>query len=212
MVNVPAGHITLRDDRLKKIWTADIVSFSLATTPVTQKLYQDIMDCNPSTFRGDALPVESVSWQEAIQFCNALSLSEGLSPFYSENGTAIYNAANSGYRLPTEAEWQYACQAGTSEIRYGGINQICWYRHNSEGRPHEVGQKTPNAWGLYDMLGNVWEWCTDLYDTEVYGTYRILRGGGWADEPRGCIASNRRRSHPTAFRMDDLGFRVARSF
>ena len=115
-----------------------------------------------------------------------------------------------GYRLPTEAEWEYACRAGTTGARYGRLDEIAWYRGNSHERVHEVGGKQPNAWGLYDMLGNVWEWCWDRYDAEAYGTYRVLRGGGWFDERWGCRASVRRRSHPT-FRIDDVGFRIARS-
>ncbi len=86
---------------------------------------------------------------------------------------------------------------------------IAWYRGNSDGRPHEVGGKQPNAWGLHDPLGNVWEWCWDLYDREVYGTYRVLRGAGWFDEHWSCRAFVRRRSHPT-YRIDDVGFRIAR--
>jgi len=76
---------------------------------------------------------------------------------------------------------------------------------------HDVGMKAPNAWGLYDMLGNVWEWCSDIYDETVYDSYLIFRGGGWFDEARGCLATNRRRSHPTSFKIDDLGFRIARN-
>jgi sulfatase modifying factor 1 len=89
------------------------------------------------------------------------------------------------------------------------LDAIAWYRDNSDGRPHEVGGKQPNARGLHDTLGNVWEWCWDLYDPEVYGTYRLLRGGGWFDEHWSCRTSVRRRSHP-AYRIDDVGFRIAR--
>jgi formylglycine-generating enzyme required for sulfatase activity len=120
------------------------------------------------------------------------------------------NLGADGYRLPTEAEWQYACKAGTTGYRYGELDEIAWYEENSEGGVHEVGKKGPNAWGLHDMLGNVWEWCWDLYDEEVYGSYRVFRGGSWAEEDRGCGATCRRRSHPT-FGIDDLGFRLARS-
>lgn len=121
-----------------------------------------------------------------------------------------YEWAADGYRLPTDAEWQYACKAGTSGYRYGQIDDIAWYADNSDGRIHDVGGKAPNPWGLFDMLGNVWEWCWDLYDEDMYGSYRILRGGGWAESERGCGATVRRRSHPT-FTIDDLGFRLARS-
>lgn len=96
------------------------------------------------------------------------------------------------------------------DLRYDETDEISWYAENSGGRPHEVGRKAPNAWGLHDMLGNVWEWCFDQYDPKVYGSYRVVRGGGCADTERGCLATNRRRSHPT-FAIDDLGFRVARS-
>lgn len=112
--------------------------------------------------------------------------------------------------MPTEAEWEHACRAGTAGPRYGELDEIGWYRGNSHERIHEVGGKRPNSWGLYDMLGNVWDWCWDVYDAEVYGAYRVLRGGGWFDEHWSCRASARRRSHPT-FQVDDVGFRVARS-
>jgi formylglycine-generating enzyme required for sulfatase activity len=154
-----------------------------------------------------------VSWLDAVRFCNKLSRSVGLNDCYrfDEDGTEISLVPGSnGYRLPTEAEWEYACRAGTNGPRYGDLSDIAWYRENSGARPHEVGLKQPNAWGLYDTLGNVWEWCADQYDPQVYGSYRVFRGGGWADAERGCLATNRRRSHPT-FAIDDLGFRVARS-
>ncbi|MGW2988037.1 formylglycine-generating enzyme family protein [Streptomyces goshikiensis] len=105
---------------------------------------------------------------------------------------------------------EHACRAGTTGPRYGDLDEIGWYRGNSHEHIHEVGGKRPNSWGLYDMLGNVWDWCWDVYDAEVYGAYRVLRGGGWFDEHWSCRASARRRSHPT-FQVDDVGFRVARS-
>lgn len=126
-------------------------------------------------------------------------------------GNIICDLKVNGYRLPLEGEWEYACKAGTSGARYGELEEIAWYKGNSQGGTHEVGTKSPNAWGLYDMLGNVWEWCSDIYDEEVYGSYRIFRGGGWCDQERGCLATNRRRSHPVSFKIDDLGFRLARS-
>jgi formylglycine-generating enzyme len=119
------------------------------------------------------------------------------------------DTSTNGYRLPTEAEWEHAWRAGTTGPRYGSLDAIAWYRHNSDERPHDVGGKQSNAWGLHDTLGNVWEWCWDLYDPDVYGTYRVLRGGGWFDEHWSCRASVRRRSHPT-YRIDDVGFRIAR--
>jgi len=148
-----------------------------------------------------------------VSFCNLLSRQSGLQECYkvSDDGEGVVcDWEADGYRLPTEAEWQYGCKAGTGGYRYGELDEIAWYEENSGGMAHEVGKKLPNAWGLYDMLGNVWEWCWDIYDVNVYGSYRLFRGGSWAEEERGCGATCRRRSHPT-FRIDDLGFRLARS-
>ncbi|MCM3735236.1 formylglycine-generating enzyme family protein [Bacillus cytotoxicus] len=211
MVQIPKGEIELRDDRIKSKWKAEIRPFLLARYPVTMGLYYAIT--NRSSFDGDLRPVVNISWHDAISFCNLISQKTGLKECYSiskDGNNIICDWEADGYRLPTEAEWQYACKAGTTGYRYGELDQIAWYNENSGGKTQEVGRKEPNAWGLYDMLGNVWEWCWDLYDEQVYGSYRIFRGGSWAEEARGCGASCRRRSHPT-FRIDDLGFRLARS-
>ena len=213
MVTIPRGEIVLRDDRIKRKWKVEIQPFLLANYLVTQDLYYAITGKAPFTFKGDQKPVENVSWSDAVYFCNLLSKKEGLKECYSigSNGEDImYDREADGYRLPTEAEWEYACRAGTTEVRYGEIDKIAWYNENSGGKTHDVGKKEPNAWGLHDMLGNVWEWCWDVYDEKVYGSYRIFRGGGWSDPARGCLASNRRRSHPT-FCIDDLGLRLAKS-
>jgi formylglycine-generating enzyme required for sulfatase activity len=214
MVEIPGGEIELRDDRTKKKWNVKIEPFLLSRFPVTQGLYYEILKESPAAFKGNWLPVESVTWKDAVNFCNSLSIKSGLKPCYFFNGdseevTSDLNA--DGYRLPTEAEWEYACKAGTTEIRYGDLDLIAWYRDNSENMTHDVGMKDPNSWELYDMLGNVWEWCSDIYDEPVYGSYRIFRGGGWHDDARGCMATNRRRSHPSSFKIDDLGFRIARN-
>ncbi|MFE5858346.1 formylglycine-generating enzyme family protein [Streptomyces sp. NPDC056500] len=213
MVAVPGGSVELRDDRLGTCWRSDVSPFLLGRYPMTVELHGAVMDMDLRPGAGDQSPVTEVSWLDAIEFCNRLSIRSGLDPVYSSDPTsgevtAIGSA--DGYRLPTEAEWQYACKAGTRGYRYGEIDDIAWYADNSAGRTHEVGAKAPNDFGLYDMLGNVWEWCWDLYDSEIYGSYRIFRGGGWAESARGCGASVRRRSHPS-FAIDDLGFRVARS-
>lgn len=214
MVKIPKGVIEMRDDRVKKVWKVQINPFLLSRVPVTQDLYFTIMNASPGTFTGNNLPVETVAWKDAAAFCNRLSELAGFTLCYgfNSNGDEITFDLNAdGYRLPTEAEWQYACQAGTSKIRYGELDKIAWYKENSNNETQPVGRKEPNEWGLYDMLGNVWEWCSDVYDETVYGAYRVFRGGGWCDEERGVMATTRRRSHPTLFKIDDLGFRIARN-
>jgi formylglycine-generating enzyme len=210
MIAIPAGRVTLSDRRTQSSWSVELAPYRLAALPVTQALYCRITGQRPGTTL-DQLPMVGVSWLDALRFCNALSRHEGLVCAYQFDGDdAECDAAADGYRLPTEAEWEHACRAGTNGPRYGSLDEIAWHRGNSHDQPQPVGGKQPNAWGLYDMLGNVWEWCWDIYDAEVYGSYRVLRGGGWFDEPWSCRASVRRRSHPT-LQIDDLGFRLARS-
>ncbi len=214
LVEIPGGRIELRDDRTRHQWTVEIKPFLLSKFPVTQELYFQIMHESPSCFKGDRLPAETISWKDTITFCNLLSRNNGLLPCYSlvsEGEEIIFDSKADGFRLPTEAEWEYSCRAGSTGIRYGELDKIAWYRGNSENTSHEVGMKEPNSWGLYDMLGNVWEWCSDIYDETVYGSYRIFRGGGWNDDARSCLVTNRRRSHPTSFKIDDLGFRISRN-
>lgn len=211
-VTIPTGTVAMRDDRTKETWSVDIDSFELFKFPITQEIFRAVTDTNPSTFIGDRLPVETVSWIEAVNFCNKLSESLGKHKYYNIDLTSEKVSLNSmanGFRLPTEAEWQYACQLGTKDIRHGELKEIAWYKDNSNNQTQEVGQKKPNEWGLYDMLGNVWEWCSDIYDETVYGNYRIFRGGGWCDQERSVMATTRRRSHPFSFKIDDLGFRIA---
>lgn len=213
MVRIPEGSIELRDDRIKQKWTVKLDSFMLSKFLVNQKDFYEILGKAPSSFKGDELPVESITWKDAVLFCNALSFKENLKPCYllGEGDEVEYISLADGYRLPTEAEWEYACKAGSNAIRYGDLDSIAWYKKNSDSRTHAIGKKAPNAFGLYDMLGNVWEWCSDIYDETVYGSYRIFRGGGWCDEERSVMATTRRRSHPLKFKIDDLGFRVARN-
>jgi formylglycine-generating enzyme required for sulfatase activity len=126
----------------------------------------------------------------------------------NESENTVFNKKADGFRLLTDAEWQYACKAGTKGYRYESIDQIAWYQNNSNGSAQQVGQLLPNPWGLYDMLGNVWEWCWDLYDTNRYGNYRVFRGGSWAEVENNCGSTMRRKSMPD-FKIDDLGFRIA---
>jgi sulfatase modifying factor 1 len=213
MIAVPPGQVVLSDRRTRRRWTVEIGPYHLGTFQVTQAQYAKVTGSRPNAARGKRRPVETVSWWDAVYFCNALSQLEGLAPAYNLVGheeSVEWDETANGYRLPTEAEWEHACRAGTTGPRYGPLDEIAWYRGNSGERVHEVGGRQPNGWGLHDMLGNVWEWCWDIYDPEVYGAYRVLRGGGWFDEHWSCRASVRRRSHPT-YRIDDVGFRVARS-
>jgi len=214
MAEIPGVAIEMRDDRTKQMWTVNIDPFLLARFPVTQDFYFETTKETPGTFIGGQRPVETVSWLDAVGFCNTLSIKSGLISCYSFNEGSeeiVFDQSANGFRLPTNAEWEYACKAGTTGIRYGTLDTIAWYKDNSENETHKVGLKEPNAWGLYDMLGNVWEWCSDICDIEVYGSFRILRGGGWCDVERSVMATTRRRSHPKHFKIDDLGFRIARS-
>jgi len=209
---IPQGQIQMNDDRIKKKWEVTIDAFLLAKFPITQGFYFNVMHQSPSTFKGTNLPVESITWKEAAEFCNRLSQQLQLNPCYHFVSDKItFDGSQNGFRLPLEAEWQFACQANAPQIRYGELDEIAWYKQNAANHTHEVGLKQPNAWGLYDMLGNVWEWCSDVYDEEVYGAYRVFRGGGWSDAERSVMATTRRRSHPTQFKIDDLGFRIAKN-
>jgi len=169
--------------------------FRMGVTAVTQEAYQRVMGTNPSTFKGAKLPVETVAWTQAQNYCSTV-----------------------GMRLPTEAEWEYAARAGTTGARYGELDTIAWYDQNSGDKPHEVGQKAPNAWGLYDMLGNVWQWTGDWWADEYQGgnetdpkgpasgQSRTLRGGSWSDGALRSRASDRFRIHPDG-RSNFNGFR-----
>ncbi|MCC2308067.1 formylglycine-generating enzyme family protein [Cellulomonas chengniuliangii] len=204
--------MTLTDRRTSASWPVEISAYEMSATPVTRAYFHRILNLPPPPADEGRLPVTEISWWEVAEFCNTLSRHEDLTPAYRLDPAdehVEWNRSADGYRLPTEAEWEYACRAGTSGPRYGPLAVSAWYRANSGERLHAVGGKEPNAWGFYDTLGNVWEWCWDLYDPEVYGTYRVLRGGGWFDEHWSCRASVRRRSHPT-LRIDDVGFRIAR--
>lgn len=205
------------DEGSRRRWSVQLRPYEICSLTTSSQEFAVIMGPVREELAGftesDAeKPAVELSWFDAVEYCNRLSIESNLKECYSRNADneVICDGMASGYRLPTEAEWEFACRAGTSGQRYGELDEIAWYRENSDSRRHAVGKKTPNALGLYDTIGNVWEWCWDIFDAKVYGSYRVFRGGGWYDPPRSCRASCRRKSHPT-FRIDDLGFRVARS-
>ncbi|MFA4985643.1 MAG: formylglycine-generating enzyme family protein [Candidatus Brocadiia bacterium] len=181
-------------------------AFFIGATEVTQAQYRAVMNANPSYFKGDDLPVDTVSWNDAFLFCANLTERErakGSLPPGME------------YRLPTEAEWEYCCRAGsTMEFSSAGdfeqLLKYMWCDGNSEGCTHRVGSRKPNAWGLYDMHGNVWEWCGDWYSAEYRaeweldpvgsqnGSSRVLRGGAWSGYMVFCRSANRYSDFPFA--------------
>ncbi|MHC8563797.1 formylglycine-generating enzyme family protein [Streptomyces albidoflavus] len=215
LLAAPAGEVVLRDEAAKTERTVAVDAFELGACPVTRERYEAVTGTVPAGPGGPDAPVTEVSWTDALRYCNLLSQALGLRPCYLLDDDPDARATRwdqdaDGFRLPTEAEWEYACRAGSPQVRYGPLDVVARHRGNSGGRLHPVATRQANAFGLYDMLGNVWEWCWDLYDPGVYGPYRVFRGGGWQDEPRGVRAACRRKSHPT-LRIDDLGFRQARS-
>ncbi len=215
--------------------------FYIATTEVTQAQWQEVMVVDdPSWFAGCwECPVENVSWYDAVDFCNALSDREGLERAYFVQGDlVIWDRESPGYRLPTEAEWEYACRAdttggsgGTTAFYSGGISVtgcgadpnlelVGWYCANSDGITQVVGQKDPNGRLLYDLHGNVWEWCWDQWGEynaglernptgSGSGPFRVIRGGSWLYGAQRCRSASRRPASP-ASAASDLGFRVAR--
>jgi formylglycine-generating enzyme required for sulfatase activity len=201
--------------------------FYLGVYPVTQQEYEDVMGENPSEFTGDKRrPVENVFWLDAVRFFNRLSERAGREPYYRIDGENVTVEGGDGYRLPTEAEWEYACRAGTTSRWSCGdeeddLDRVAWYAANADGTTHPVGEKEPNAWGLFDMHGNVLEWCWDWYDEDYYNSspvsdpqgpseasFRVFRGGCWWFDAWRCRAAFRRRFVP-AGRHIFLGFRVA---
>ena len=202
----------------------------LGSTVVTQGLWS-LMSENWSFFQGAENPVEGVSWFDAVRFCNALSAKQGLELAYEvgegEEPAVRLLAGSWGFRLPTEAEWEYACRAGTTTRFWSGdteedLARVGWYDANANSTTHPVAQKLVNPWGLYDMHGNIDEWCTDGWEygapytgeartnpVSRAGSYRVIRGGAWYNSARFARAASRHGIHPSS-RNDYLGFRLAR--
>lgn len=184
-------------------------NYSVMKTEVTQKLYESIMGKNPSVFKGENNPVENVSWYDAIEFCNALSEYLGYEPVYTRDGSSVtWNENANGFRLPTVEEWQYAARGGQS-YRYAGsdnLGSVGWYNGNSGKISHPVAQKNPNIYGLYDMSGNVCEWCWD----SLGGNGHYTCGGSWYDYSGSCEVGFKDwyNADSTSFY---LGFRIVRS-
>jgi formylglycine-generating enzyme required for sulfatase activity len=215
------------EDNEKPVHSVTVQGFYMGEFEVTPREWQDIMGSNPSRFKGDSLPVEPVSWYDVGEYCNRRSVKEGLTPAYGGSGehiTCDFNAG--GYRLPMEAEWEYAAKGGGKDpmvYEYAGSNSpgnVAWYTENSGGSTRQVGTKQPNSLGLYDMSGNVWEWCWDWYGDysggaqtdprgPASGANRVMRGGCWYDSAT-YVRSALRNYYTPSSRSSNVGFRLVR--
>lgn len=204
-------------------------SFYISKYEITQKNWIETIGINPAKFWGDENPVESISWNDAVEFCNFRSILEGLQPCYKiEGGNVICDFNANGYRLPTEAEWEYAARGGllSKNTKFSGssnIAEVAWFYNNSDNISHPVGLKLPNELGIYDMSGNVWEYCWDFYDENYYsqstqqnltgpsnGLTHVIRGGSWTDD----MVFNKvyfRNYYESRSRGTNVGLRVVRS-
>lgn len=234
MVLIPAGRFMMGSNSQKDTGPPHEVTvspFYMDRFEVTQALYERIMGKNPARRKGEQNPVERVRWTDTLKFCNARSAEEGLTPCYHLDTWACDFSAD-GYRLPTEAEWEYACRAETTGDYYfdGGAEQLdtyAWFRDNAGRKHHPVGQKEPNAFGLYDMAGNVREWCNDWYAVDAYspeptadprgpasGEKTVLRGGAFSASAESCTSWTRYCDDPgftdACVTSDDYGFRCVK--
>ena len=241
MVYLPGGEFTMGSDKEspdeKPAHKVKVAPFLIDQFEVTAAMFEKAELPNPSHWQGDpAMPIEQIRWRDARAYCNERSLMEGLDPCYDESkpGWPCDFQAN-GYRLPTEAEWEYAARAGGTG-RFGSINarklkQHAWFEENSGKRTHPTGTRKPNAWGLYDMLGNVSEWCQDIYDPNYYANSpadnptgpadsgagaakRVMRGGNWKSSADMCRVTFRQGQltgdTDACFTTDYCGFRCVR--
>lgn len=237
MALIPGGWLSMGSNRgdpdeapIHKVW---IAPFLMDRYEVTQEQYSKLVIGNPSCFKDARRPVEQIRWVEAILYCNARSLAEGLEPCYDEE-TRECNFQANGYRLPSEAEWEYACRAGTNTDYFFGrdgrtLKKYAWYKDNANKKTQPVAQKKPNPWGLFDMHGNVAEWCNDKYDKNYYkrsprknprgpadGKKYVVRGGAWNSGELTCRSAYRSGESPgsfadACFARPDIGFRCVRN-
>ncbi|MDB6036403.1 MAG: hypothetical protein JWM99_244 [Verrucomicrobiales bacterium] len=235
MVIVPAGAFTMGVSEgpidAKPAHPVQVDAFLMDQSEMTQEIYEKLTAKNPSRQKNPKNPVEQVNWGNAVKFCNLRSTQEGLTPCYNPETWECNFDAN-GYRLPTEAEWEYACRAGSTNRFYFGerIDELkanAWFDGNSQSKPHPVAHFPPNAFGLYDMSGNVWEWCNDFYGTKYYrtspkenprgpaeGEKRVLRGGSWSSKADNCTSWVRNCDEAgftdICLTMDSNGFRCVK--
>lgn len=209
MARIEGGAVILHDARRKVRRRVDLESFELGVFPVTEEQLSALLG-ETAERPHPRRPATGVSWLRAIRFCNAASEWEGLEPAYGVDGEEVtWHVDADGFRLPTEAEWEFACRAGSTAPHYGPLADIAWSSLDGVTAPQNVGGKLPNLNGLFDTLGNVWEWCWDLLDPARYDEYRVFRGGGFADDAWSVRAGVRRGGAPR-MHHDDVGFRVAR--
>jgi formylglycine-generating enzyme required for sulfatase activity len=239
MVLLPGGWFGMgtadEEETDQKLHWVYVSPFFIDRYSVTQEQYERLMGSNPSIWKSPNNPVDHIRWHNAATFCNARARLEGLQPAYDPITWECRFEAD-GYRLPTEAEFEYALRANTSTTHFFGtdaadLKNYAWFKGNSTGGSHPVGQKRPNPWGLYDMIGNVWQWCNDYYQEEYYqhspernphgpgsGENRVVRGGCWNSKPGDCRSAYRNLEMPVftdiCFGKDihgQIGFRCVRS-